>query len=120
MLKKTIITLLALVFAVLLVAPSTANAQVVVGVGVGRVYPRPYGYAAVSPGPYVVAPAPYGAGSSWRSVVSKALCLSLPWICGPAWVRVAAVRVSIGIPHLDQPPACLSVTRSLVPLGQSD
>ena len=51
MLKKTIITLLALVFAVLLVVPATANAQVVVGVGVGRVYPRPYGYVAVSPGP---------------------------------------------------------------------
>jgi hypothetical protein len=63
MLKKTIIALLALVFAVLLVAPSTANAQVVVGVGVGRVYPRPYGYVAVSPGPYVVAPAPYVAVS---------------------------------------------------------
>ena len=59
MLKKTIIALLALVFAVLLVAPSTANAQVVVGVGVGRVFPRPYGYVAVRPAPYVIAPAPY-------------------------------------------------------------
>jgi len=49
MLKKTIIALLALVIAVLLVAPATANAQVVVGVGVGRVFPRPYGYVAVRP-----------------------------------------------------------------------
>jgi hypothetical protein len=63
MLKKTIIALLALVIAVLLVAPATANAQVVVGVGVGRVFPRPYGYVAVRPGPYVVAPAPYVAVS---------------------------------------------------------
>jgi hypothetical protein len=61
MLKKTIIALLALVIAVLLVAPATANAQVVVGVG--RVFPRHYGYVAVSPGPYVVAPAPYVAVS---------------------------------------------------------
>ncbi len=62
MVKKTIIALLALVIAVLLVAPATANAQVVVGVGVGPVV-RPYGYVAVHPRSYVVAPAPYVAVS---------------------------------------------------------
>jgi hypothetical protein len=63
MLKMTMFGLLALLFAVLLVAPTTANAQVVVGVGVGPVIPRPYGYVAVRPGPYVVAPTPYVAVS---------------------------------------------------------
>ena len=60
MLKKTVIALMALVFAVALVAPAKANAQVSIGVQVGPVVaPPPYGYVVVRPSPYVVAPAPY-------------------------------------------------------------
>jgi hypothetical protein len=63
MLKKTLLAMFGLVFAIALVAPPKANAAVVIGVGVGPRpaygfvvgHPRPYGYA-----PYV-APAPYAA-----------------------------------------------------------
>lgn len=55
MLRKMMIGLMTLAFAALLVAPATAHAGVVVGVGVGPVV-RPYGYVGVRP---YVAPAPY-------------------------------------------------------------
>jgi hypothetical protein len=58
MLKKSILALFGLVFAMALITPPKANAEVVVGVGVGA---RPaYGYVVARPRPYVyVAPAPY-------------------------------------------------------------
>jgi hypothetical protein len=58
MIKKTVLALFSLVFAMALVAPPKANAAVVVGIGVG---PRPaYGFVVAHPRPYVyVAPAPY-------------------------------------------------------------
>ena len=46
MLKKTMIGVLALVFAVSLAAPARANAGVVVGIGVAPAV-RPYGYVAL-------------------------------------------------------------------------
>lgn len=58
MMKKAVLALFGLVFALVLVAPPKANAEVVVGVGVVS---RPaYGYVVARPRPYVyVAPAPY-------------------------------------------------------------
>jgi hypothetical protein len=58
MLKKTVLAMFGLVFALALVAPPKANAAVVIGVGVA---PRPgYGYVVARPRPYVyVAPAPF-------------------------------------------------------------
>jgi hypothetical protein len=58
MLKKSLIALFALVFAMALVTPPKANAAVVVGVGVGV---RPgFGVVVAQPRPYAyVAPAPY-------------------------------------------------------------
>lgn len=52
MLKKTMIAVIALMFAVVLAAPSKANAQVVFRVGVGPVV------VGTAPAPLVVAPAP--------------------------------------------------------------
>jgi hypothetical protein len=56
MLKKSIAALFGLAFAIALIIPPKANAEVVIGVGV-----RPaYGYVVARPRPYVyVAPAPY-------------------------------------------------------------
>ena len=61
MLKKTVLALFGLVFAMALITPPKANAQVVAGVGVAPFVPRPsYGYVVVQPRPYVyVAPPPY-------------------------------------------------------------
>jgi hypothetical protein len=61
MLKKTALALFGLVFAMALITPPKANAQVVAGVGVAPFVPRPpYGYVVVQPRPYVyVAPPPY-------------------------------------------------------------
>jgi hypothetical protein len=58
MLKKSVAALFGLVFAVALITPPKANAEVVIGVGVGA---RPaYGYVVARPHPYAyVAPAPY-------------------------------------------------------------
>jgi hypothetical protein len=58
MLKKSVVMLFGLVFAVALITPPKANAEVVIGVGVGA---RPaYGYVAARPYPYgYIAPAPY-------------------------------------------------------------
>jgi len=58
MVKKTVLALFGLVFAMALIVPAKANAEVVVGVGVGA---RPgYGVVVVHPRPYAyVAPAPY-------------------------------------------------------------
>jgi hypothetical protein len=58
MLKKTVLVLFALVFAVALITPPKADAEVVIGVGVGA---RPgFGYVVARPRPYAyVAPAPY-------------------------------------------------------------
>ena len=107
MLKKTIIALLALVVAVLLVAPATANAQVVVGVGVGprrstslrlrrRSPVRGCSGALCGGGARIcLSLRLFGAGSGWRTVVSKALCLRLPWISGSASVRMAAVSFAL-------------------------
>jgi hypothetical protein len=75
MVKKTMIVLLALVFAGLLAVPATANAQVVVGVGVGPVV-RPYGYVGVRP--YVAAPAPYVA-------VAPGYAYPGPVVVGAGW-----------------------------------
>jgi hypothetical protein len=57
-LKKSMLALFGLVFAMALITPPKANAEVVIGVGVGA---RPaYGYVIARPRPYVyVAPAPY-------------------------------------------------------------
>jgi hypothetical protein len=58
MLKKWVAALFGLVFAMALITPPKANAEVAVRVGVGA---RPgYGYVVARPRPYVyVAPAPY-------------------------------------------------------------
>jgi hypothetical protein len=58
MVKKSVPALFGLVFAMALITPPKANAEVVIGVGVGA---RPaYGYVAARPYPYgYVAPAPY-------------------------------------------------------------
>jgi hypothetical protein len=58
--KKSIVALLGLLFAIALITPPKANAAVVIGVGpayvgIGRHYVRPYAY--VAPAAYV--PAPY-------------------------------------------------------------
>ena len=56
MLKKTVAALFGLVFAMVLIAPPKANAEVVVGVRARA----GYGYVAVRQRPYVyVVPAPY-------------------------------------------------------------
>ena len=62
MLKKSIVALFGLLFAMALITPPKANAAVAVGigvgpayVGVGRPYVRPYAYAAPAP----IVPAPY-------------------------------------------------------------
>jgi hypothetical protein len=62
MLKKSVAVLFGLVFAMALITPPKANAEVVIGLGVGA---RPaYGYVVARPRPYVyVAPAPYVAYS---------------------------------------------------------
>jgi len=54
--KKMLLAMLGLVFAVALVAPPKANAEVVFGVGVGR---PGVGVVVAAPRPYVYAPAPY-------------------------------------------------------------
>ena len=66
MLKQTALALFGLVFAMALIIPPKANAQVVVGVGMVPFVPRPaYGYVVVQPRPYVyVAPPPYGKSQS--------------------------------------------------------
>jgi hypothetical protein len=58
MFKKTVVALFGLLFAMALITPPKANAEVGIGVGVAA---RPaYGYIAVRPRPYIyVAPAPY-------------------------------------------------------------
>lgn len=58
MLKKSLLALFGLVFAMALITPPKANAEVVIGVGVGA---RPaYGYVVARPHTYVyAAPAPY-------------------------------------------------------------
>ncbi len=58
MLKKTVAALFGLVFALALITPAKANAEIIVGVGVGA---RPVGgYVVARPRPYVyVAPSPY-------------------------------------------------------------
>jgi len=64
MIKKTVLALFSLVFAMALVAPPKANAAVVVGIGVG---PGP-GYVApyVYPGRVVVGYRPYGYRHDWH------------------------------------------------------
>jgi len=60
MLKKTVLALFGLVFAMALITPPKANAQVVVGAGVAPFVPRPaYGYVVVQPRPYVYVAPPY-------------------------------------------------------------
>jgi hypothetical protein len=62
MLKKSMLALFGLVFAMALITPPKANAAVVVGVGVGA--SPGYGYAVARPHPYAyVAPVPYVAYS---------------------------------------------------------
>ncbi len=58
MVKKSVVALFGLLFAMVLITPPKANAAVVVGVGVGA---RPaYGYVVARPRPFgYVAPAPY-------------------------------------------------------------
>ena len=59
MLKRGLVVLAALIFAVMLAARAKANAQLAVGVGIGVGVARPYGVVAVRPGPYVAVPGPY-------------------------------------------------------------
>jgi hypothetical protein len=71
MLKKSVAVLFGLVFAMAFITPPKANAQVIVGVGIGA---RPaYGYVVARPHPYgYVAPAPYvayGPGYAYPPVV---------------------------------------------------
>lgn len=59
MLKKTVLALFGLVFAMALITPPKASAGVVVGVGVAPFVPAPaYGYV-VQPRPYVYVAPPY-------------------------------------------------------------
>lgn len=58
MMKKAMVAVVALMFAAVLAAPSKANAQVVLRVGVG-----PAAVVAPAPAPVVVTPAPYVAYS---------------------------------------------------------
>lgn len=56
MMKKTVLAMVGLAFALTLASPSRANAAVVVGLNVGPVYARPaYGYVYVHPRPYIYA-----------------------------------------------------------------
>lgn len=57
MIKRTMLALMALSFALALAAPSKASAEVVFGVGVRPVVVRHYRQVVVAP--YAVAPAPY-------------------------------------------------------------
>jgi hypothetical protein len=73
MLKKSVLALFGLVFAMALITPPKANAEVVIGVGVGA---RPaYGYVVARPHPYgYIAPAPYvayGPGYVYPPVVYR-------------------------------------------------
>lgn len=63
LLKKSMVALFGLFFALALIAPPKAHAAVAVGIGVGPVYVgvgHAYG-PYVAPAPYYVAPAPYAA-----------------------------------------------------------
>jgi hypothetical protein len=58
MLKKSVAVLFGLVFAMALITPPKANAEVVIKVGVGS--PPAYGYVVARPHPYgYITPAPY-------------------------------------------------------------
>jgi hypothetical protein len=64
MLKKSVAALFGLVFAMAFITPPRANAEVMIGVGVGAhpaygyVVARPYTYGYIAPAPYVA----YGPG----------------------------------------------------------
>jgi hypothetical protein len=60
MTKSTLFALLGLAAALTFASPTKANAGVVIGVGIGPVFPRPaYGYVAVPPRPYRYYARPY-------------------------------------------------------------
>jgi hypothetical protein len=105
MIKKTALALFSLLFALALITPPKANAEVVVGVGVA---PRPaYGYVVARHRPYAyVAPVPYvayGPGYVYPPVVYPnvvvRLCgrlrqtLWLP-LCRTPWLRLAPLTPS--------------------------
>jgi hypothetical protein len=89
MLKKSVAMLFGLVFAMALITPPKANAEAVVGVGIGA---RPaYGYVVARPRPYVyVAPAPYvayGPGYVYPPVAYRG-----PVFAGRGYARSYAYR----------------------------
>jgi len=60
MMKTTVFALLGLAAVLALANPPRANAGVVIGVGIGPVFPRPaYGYVVAPPRPYVYYAHPY-------------------------------------------------------------
>jgi hypothetical protein len=73
MLKKSVLALFGLVFAMALITPPKANAEVVIGVGVGArpaygyVVARPHAYGYIAPAPYVA----YGPGYVYPPVVYR-------------------------------------------------
>jgi hypothetical protein len=79
MLKKSVAALFGLVFAMALIAPPKASAEVVVGVGVharpgyGYVVARPHPYGFVAPAPYVA----YGAGYVYPPAVYPGVVVGL-------------------------------------------
>ncbi|MGA3125951.1 MAG: hypothetical protein ABSD13_04495 [Candidatus Korobacteraceae bacterium] len=86
MIKKTALALFSLLFALALITPPKANAEVVVGVGVA---PRPaYGYVVARHRPYAyVAPVPYvayGPGYVYPPVVYPNVVVGLGYAGGYA------------------------------------
>ena len=65
MMKSTLFALLGLATVLTLASPPKANAGVVIGVGVGPVYPHPYGYVVAPPRPYVYYAHPYAYGPAY-------------------------------------------------------
>jgi hypothetical protein len=89
MLKKSVAMLFGLVFAMALITPPKANAEVVIGVGVGA---RPaYGYVAARPHPYgYIAPAPYvayGQGYAYPGNVVVGVGYARPYGYRHEWRR---------------------------------
>lgn len=65
MLKKAALALFGLVFAVTLMTPPKAEAQIHIGVRIGS--PEPYGMVVVQPAPYVAYDDAYFVSHNWNS-----------------------------------------------------
>ncbi|HVP65039.1 MAG TPA: hypothetical protein VMT82_09095 [candidate division Zixibacteria bacterium] len=89
MLKKSVLALAVLIVGLALAAPK-ANAQVAIGVTIGRPVVRPY---VVAPAPVVVAPAPVVvARAPYAYAPAPAYVPSGVWIAGRWYPRAYAYR----------------------------